>query len=200
MCIMCLSHTVHHQHVSIAVASIFRVNCKNIRNSNSLSKRTSEMLNVTKNVLNFLYNHWILLLQSDKINLFKKHVKTGCTVMNDCGDSFFPFFRFWFYFFIVSYSTYIVSLWHSHGKRKLQSAFLHSNRSDDALSHRMISAAYMKIFIKAFDDGMIRVGSLHILLPRRCYEEASLASGVQDNNFAEWHIAEEFWLQAGNRR
>jgi hypothetical protein len=50
----------------------------------------------------------------------------------------------------------------------------------------MISAAYMKIFIKVFDNDMIRVGSLHLLLTRRCYEEASLASGVrQDNNFAE---------------
>jgi hypothetical protein len=89
--------------------------------------------------------------------------------MNDCGESFFPFFRFLFYFFIVSYCTYIVSLWHSHGKRKLKSAFLHSNRSGDALSHRMISAAYMKMFIKVFDNGMIRVGSLHLLLTRCCY-------------------------------
>jgi hypothetical protein len=50
----------------------------------------------------------------------------------------------------------------------------------------MISAAYMKIFIKIFDDGMIMVGFLHLLLNRGCYEEASLASVVrQDNYFAE---------------
>jgi hypothetical protein len=50
----------------------------------------------------------------------------------------------------------------------------------------MISAAYMKVFIKVFDDGMIRVGFLHLLLTRRCCEEASLASVVrQDNYFAE---------------
>ena len=68
----------------------------------------------------------------------------------------------------------------------------------------MISAAYMKIFIKVFDDGMIRVGSLHLLLTRRCYEDASLASIVHQDNFAEWspqwHVAEEFLLQGGNRR
>jgi hypothetical protein len=50
----------------------------------------------------------------------------------------------------------------------------------------MISAAYMKIFINVFDDVVIRVGSEHLLLTRRCYEEASLDSVVrQDNNFAE---------------
>ena len=94
---------------------------------------------------------------------------------------FFLFFRF---DFIFSYCTYIVSPWHSHAKRNMKSAFLHSKRSGDVLSHRMIFAASMKICIKVFDGGVIRVGSLYLLLARRCYAEASLASGVrQDNSF-----------------
>jgi len=47
---MCVSHTVHHQHVSIAVATIVKVTYKNVRNPNSLSKCVSEPLDVTKNV------------------------------------------------------------------------------------------------------------------------------------------------------
>ena len=70
---MCLSRTIHYQHVSIAVATIIRVTYKNIRNPNDLSKCTSDPLHVTKNVLNFLYFHWIsayLLLKSDTIQFF----------------------------------------------------------------------------------------------------------------------------------
>ena len=53
---MCLSRTVRHQHVSLAVDTIFRVTYKNIMNANSLSNGTSEPLDVTKKVLNVLHS------------------------------------------------------------------------------------------------------------------------------------------------
>lgn len=93
------------------------------------------------------------------------------------GFSFFLSFDF-----IFSYCTYIVSPWDSHAKRNVKSTFLHSKRSGDALSHRMIFTACMKICIKVFDGGVVRVGSLYLLLTRRCYAEASLASGVRQGN------------------
>jgi len=52
-----LTRSLHHQHVSIAFATIFRVNDKNIRNPNSLSKHISKPLDVTRNVSNFLHSH-----------------------------------------------------------------------------------------------------------------------------------------------
>jgi len=54
---MCLSHTVHHQHVSVAVTAISWLTYKNTTNPNSLSTQTHELLNVTENVLHFLYGH-----------------------------------------------------------------------------------------------------------------------------------------------
>ena len=54
---MCLSHTVHHQHVSITIVIVIRLIYRNIRNPNSLSKCITEPLQVTKNALNFLYSH-----------------------------------------------------------------------------------------------------------------------------------------------
>ena len=48
MCIMCLSHIIYHQHVSISVATIFKVTYKNIGNPNNLSKRISEPMDITK--------------------------------------------------------------------------------------------------------------------------------------------------------
>jgi len=44
--IMCLSHTIHHQHVSIAIATIYGVTYKNIRNASNLSKRLSDPLDI----------------------------------------------------------------------------------------------------------------------------------------------------------
>jgi hypothetical protein len=48
VCITCLSHTVLHERVSIAVATFFKVNYKNIKRLNNLSKHTSEPLYITK--------------------------------------------------------------------------------------------------------------------------------------------------------
>jgi len=70
---MCLSHTIHYQHFSIAVATIIRVTYKNIRNPNSLSKCISDPVHVTKIVLSFVYIQWIsayLLLKSGTIQFF----------------------------------------------------------------------------------------------------------------------------------
>jgi len=53
VCRLCLSPNVHNQHVSVTVAAIFWLTYKNIMNPNSLSTQTRELLNVTKNVLNF---------------------------------------------------------------------------------------------------------------------------------------------------
>ena len=53
VCTMCLSDTVYHQHVSIAVAITFRVTYKNIRNPGNLSNRISEPLDVIKNAVIF---------------------------------------------------------------------------------------------------------------------------------------------------
>ena len=57
VCSMCLSHTVHYQHVSITIIIVVRLIYRNIRNPNSLSKCITEPLEVTKNALNFLYSH-----------------------------------------------------------------------------------------------------------------------------------------------
>ena len=38
VCKMCLSHPLRHQHVSVAVATIIRVNYKNIMNPNNWQK------------------------------------------------------------------------------------------------------------------------------------------------------------------
>jgi len=54
VCMKFISRAIHHQHVSIVVETIFMVTYRNIRNANSLSKSTSEVLGVTKNVLNYL--------------------------------------------------------------------------------------------------------------------------------------------------
>jgi hypothetical protein len=65
-----LLRTVHHQNVSIAVALIIRVTCKNIKNPNSLAKCVNEQFDVTMNVSNFLYSHCIaayLLIKSHNI-------------------------------------------------------------------------------------------------------------------------------------
>jgi len=50
---MCSSRTVHHQHVSVTIATIIMVNDKNVRNPKSLSKCISEQLDVTNNASNF---------------------------------------------------------------------------------------------------------------------------------------------------
>ena len=54
---MCLSHTVHHQHVSIITVIVIRLIYRNIRNPIGLSKCITERLEVTKNALNFVYSH-----------------------------------------------------------------------------------------------------------------------------------------------
>jgi hypothetical protein len=59
VCRTCLSHTVHHYHVSVAFMTIFRVIYNKIKNQNSLSKCKSEPHDITKNVFTFLYSHWI---------------------------------------------------------------------------------------------------------------------------------------------
>jgi hypothetical protein len=38
VCIMCLSHSIYHQHAAISIVTIFRVTYKNVRNGNNLSK------------------------------------------------------------------------------------------------------------------------------------------------------------------
>jgi len=59
ICIMCLSHSIHHQCASIAIATIIRVPYKNIRKPNNLSESISELLDVTKNASHSLYSYWI---------------------------------------------------------------------------------------------------------------------------------------------
>ena len=61
ICRMCLLHTAHHQHVSVAVVPIIRVTYRNVRNANILSKPISKLLDVATNVLNFLHSHCISL-------------------------------------------------------------------------------------------------------------------------------------------
>jgi hypothetical protein len=71
---MCLSHTIHHQHISVTFVIIVRLIYRNIRNPNSLTKCITEPLEVTKNALTFLYSNWIspyLPLESDKFQFFK---------------------------------------------------------------------------------------------------------------------------------
>jgi hypothetical protein len=46
--IICLRHTVYHQHDKIVVSTIFSVNYKNIWNEKNLSKSIRESLDVTK--------------------------------------------------------------------------------------------------------------------------------------------------------
>ena len=57
VCSMCLSHTVHHQHISVTFVIVVRLIYRNVRNPNSLSKCIPEPQEVTKNALNFLYGH-----------------------------------------------------------------------------------------------------------------------------------------------
>ena len=54
VCIKFISRTIHHEHVSIVVETIFMVTYRNISYANSLSKSTSEPLDVTRNALNYL--------------------------------------------------------------------------------------------------------------------------------------------------
>jgi len=56
---LCLSPTIHYQHLSISVATTRRLTYKNIRNHKNLSKCRSERDDVTNNVSDFLYSHWI---------------------------------------------------------------------------------------------------------------------------------------------
>ena len=42
--IMCISHTIHHQHVSVTTATIFGVTHKNNRNASNLSKHLTDPL------------------------------------------------------------------------------------------------------------------------------------------------------------
>jgi hypothetical protein len=72
-CVRCVYHVTHH-HVSIAVATMIRVTYKNDSYLKSLSKRTNELVDVTKNASNFPHSHCVsafLLLKSDKIEFFK---------------------------------------------------------------------------------------------------------------------------------
>jgi len=58
--VVCSSHTIYYQHVLIAVATIFRVNYRNIRNPNNQSTSMSEPSDVTKNVLNGDWNMLVI--------------------------------------------------------------------------------------------------------------------------------------------
>ena len=53
---MCLSQTIHHEHVSITAAITFRITFKKIRNPNKMSKCISEPLDITKKVTDPLYS------------------------------------------------------------------------------------------------------------------------------------------------
>ena len=53
MYILCLSHTVYHQHVSVAVATIFKVTYGDIRNANNQSKHLSKPLCIPNILLGY---------------------------------------------------------------------------------------------------------------------------------------------------
>ena len=46
--IMCLTHSVDHQHAAVAVSTVFSVTYKNIRHADNMSKRIMETLEITK--------------------------------------------------------------------------------------------------------------------------------------------------------
>lgn len=67
---------------------------------------------------------------------------------------------------------------------------------NNAALHRAMFRANSKIAIKVSDDGVIRIGSLYLLLNSRCKVQASLASGTRrGKNFAgrspQWLAAEK---------
>jgi hypothetical protein len=68
----CIYHVLFITNVPIAVETIISVTNKNTTNPNSLSICISDPHNVSKNVSNFLYSHWIsayLLLKPNRIKL-----------------------------------------------------------------------------------------------------------------------------------
>jgi hypothetical protein len=84
VCVTCLSHTGLHEHVSIAVATFFKVKCEDIKKLNSLSRHTIEPLNITKMSYAFYTiteYRFIYSSNREKICYFTKHVKTGCIVL-----------------------------------------------------------------------------------------------------------------------
>jgi hypothetical protein len=76
MCVRCVYHLTHH-HVSIAVATMIRLAYKNDSYLNSLSKRISELVDVTKNVSNLPHSQCvsaIILLYPTKSSYLKAQI------------------------------------------------------------------------------------------------------------------------------
>jgi hypothetical protein len=79
--ILCFSHNIYHQHVSTAVATIFRVTYRNTRNANNLSKHISEPLCIPNILLSYPKDGWDEDLNTLVIKIVRplKMGKIGCS-------------------------------------------------------------------------------------------------------------------------